>query len=433
LLPFFPAQCGELDKQIPILLGISKAVLDNVLFVHQEESSWPLQEGAVLKKRFDEIFDSTRYTKAVDVLRKTEKDLAADIKEIMIDLSALDARRDAIRSFKIDLKDQTDEEEAVQKEKQDKNAELEALDAKLEKWNSILAKVRAVQGDLDGLRRDEDRLKTALDRQRGMLENDLTKKHTLQEIQDMLRDFDEKVARHKDEERKVLDKERELQAQIDELRAKEMDLKAEVGKWAAKKEAHEDCLRDRLAKMERLARTYELDLQNITQLTQGTNASFLANTTAVLDESFHPSQDDAAALELTPEAWSAFQRAVNKKEAELRQNLKDFQDKSRQDDDKYQKEINELSAKVSSHDAGAYPHALFTFRHHAWSRVLFASPSFLVAVCARAELARIATRKSEILRDKPQAVPTYNRLKPSEVSWSSGLRFMRGKHQQTRH
>ena len=44
--------------------GVSRAVLESVIFCHQEDSSWPLQEGAVLKKRFDDIFDSARYTKA---------------------------------------------------------------------------------------------------------------------------------------------------------------------------------------------------------------------------------------------------------------------------------------------------------------------------------------------------------------------------------
>lgn len=44
-------KCTELDRQIPQLLGVSKAVLEHVVFCHQEESSWPLMEGAVLKKR----------------------------------------------------------------------------------------------------------------------------------------------------------------------------------------------------------------------------------------------------------------------------------------------------------------------------------------------------------------------------------------------
>jgi DNA repair exonuclease SbcCD ATPase subunit len=51
-------KCSELDSTLPAMLGVTKAILDNVLFCHQEEASWPLQEGAVLKKKFDDIFDS---------------------------------------------------------------------------------------------------------------------------------------------------------------------------------------------------------------------------------------------------------------------------------------------------------------------------------------------------------------------------------------
>jgi hypothetical protein len=41
-----------------------QAVLENVIFVHQEDSNWPLSEGQVLKKKFDDIFAATKYTKA---------------------------------------------------------------------------------------------------------------------------------------------------------------------------------------------------------------------------------------------------------------------------------------------------------------------------------------------------------------------------------
>lgn len=40
-----------------------QAVLENVIFVHQEDSNWPLAEGPVLKKKFDDIFAATKYTK----------------------------------------------------------------------------------------------------------------------------------------------------------------------------------------------------------------------------------------------------------------------------------------------------------------------------------------------------------------------------------
>lgn len=40
-----------------------QAVLENVIFVHQEDSNWPLAEGLVLKRKFDDIFSATKYTK----------------------------------------------------------------------------------------------------------------------------------------------------------------------------------------------------------------------------------------------------------------------------------------------------------------------------------------------------------------------------------
>jgi DNA repair protein RAD50 len=43
--------------------NVLQAVLDNVIFVHQEESNWPLADGATIKKKFDEIFAATKYTK----------------------------------------------------------------------------------------------------------------------------------------------------------------------------------------------------------------------------------------------------------------------------------------------------------------------------------------------------------------------------------
>lgn len=73
-------KCSELDKHVPDLLGVSKAIMENVVFCHQEESNWPLQEGALLKKKFDDIFESTRYSKALDAISKSKKEFALRLK-----------------------------------------------------------------------------------------------------------------------------------------------------------------------------------------------------------------------------------------------------------------------------------------------------------------------------------------------------------------
>jgi hypothetical protein len=40
---------------------VSKAILEHVIFCHQEESDWPLSEPKKLKEKFDAIFDATKF------------------------------------------------------------------------------------------------------------------------------------------------------------------------------------------------------------------------------------------------------------------------------------------------------------------------------------------------------------------------------------
>uniref|UniRef100_A0A158Q793 Zinc-hook domain-containing protein n=1 Tax=Elaeophora elaphi TaxID=1147741 RepID=A0A158Q793_9BILA len=61
-------------KEILNLLGLPAAILEYVVFCHQEESSWPLDEPKKLKERFDEIFQVTGYVKAIEILRKELKE-----------------------------------------------------------------------------------------------------------------------------------------------------------------------------------------------------------------------------------------------------------------------------------------------------------------------------------------------------------------------
>ena len=56
-------------------MGVSKPILDYVIFCHQEDLSWPFQDGKKLKERFDEIFDSAKFNKALESIMKLIKDL----------------------------------------------------------------------------------------------------------------------------------------------------------------------------------------------------------------------------------------------------------------------------------------------------------------------------------------------------------------------
>jgi DNA repair protein RAD50 len=75
------AKCSEIDRQVPLLMGVSKAILQLVIFCHQEDSNWPLTGTDVeLKKRFDLIFSADRYRKALVEIKDQQKQLNQNLK-----------------------------------------------------------------------------------------------------------------------------------------------------------------------------------------------------------------------------------------------------------------------------------------------------------------------------------------------------------------
>lgn len=87
-------RCSEIDKLVPDLMGVSKAILENVILTHQEDVNWPLSDSATLKKKFDDIFASTRYTKALDAINKFRKEQNGQLKDYKGELGVLSAHRD---------------------------------------------------------------------------------------------------------------------------------------------------------------------------------------------------------------------------------------------------------------------------------------------------------------------------------------------------
>ncbi|CAH0398401.1 unnamed protein product [Chilo suppressalis] len=89
------SRCADLDFVMFEELGVSKAILNSVIFCHQEDSSWPLDEGKKVKERFDEIFEADRYSNCFDRLKKIRKDYTQSLKILEIEVaSLLDKKKD---------------------------------------------------------------------------------------------------------------------------------------------------------------------------------------------------------------------------------------------------------------------------------------------------------------------------------------------------
>ncbi|EDW72246.1 uncharacterized protein Dwil_GK20820 [Drosophila willistoni] len=72
----------DINVTISDFMGVSEAIINNVLLCHQEDSSWPLDEAKKLKEKFDAIFGITEYNKALDKIIKMRKE-AKDALKVM--------------------------------------------------------------------------------------------------------------------------------------------------------------------------------------------------------------------------------------------------------------------------------------------------------------------------------------------------------------
>ncbi|XP_076238617.1 DNA repair protein rad50 [Calliopsis andreniformis] len=68
-------RCTNVNSELTLAMGISKPILEYVIFCHQEDLSWPFEDGKKLKEKFDEIFDSAKFNKALESIMKYIKEM----------------------------------------------------------------------------------------------------------------------------------------------------------------------------------------------------------------------------------------------------------------------------------------------------------------------------------------------------------------------
>ncbi|KAG0329690.1 DNA repair protein rad50, partial [Podila humilis] len=136
------SKCAEIDVDVPAHLGVSRAILDNVIFCHQEESNWPLSEPSILKKKFDEIFASTKYTNVLDSIKAIKKERSVELKVLFSNLEYLRQNKERAEKLRQAL--------AANVERSEKSQEkVDQLELDIEKCtddiNRLMAKTREIQ------------------------------------------------------------------------------------------------------------------------------------------------------------------------------------------------------------------------------------------------------------------------------------------------
>ncbi|KAF1780464.1 P-loop containing nucleoside triphosphate hydrolase [Phytophthora cactorum] len=302
-------KCGELDQHIPDMLGVSKAILESVIFCHQEESNWPLREGAELKKKFDNIFESARYTKALEAIRKLKKARLDNAKDYKRDLDVLTTHmkmaeeiRDKIERTQEKLQEATEEGETA-KEKIDKAEET------LEELQQLQEEVKKLHAQLERRQEDVVTKEQSVRSAYGKIENIMS--DTDEELQGFLNDYDGIIEEHRRAFTRLQEQEEKLQ--IEQHKAKEEYVALRTNKACVETNMYQKKVADLIDSASKLSTKHRFHLQPLPPQ-QEDISTFLA-------EFWHVVKDK--------------QEAVNKVDA-----------KQRQDDDKLTTELSELTSQV---------------------------------------------------------------------------------------
>ncbi|VFQ75595.1 unnamed protein product [Cuscuta campestris] len=185
-------RCADMDREIPALMGVSKAILENVIFAHQDEANWPLQDPSTLKKKFDDIFSATRYTKALEVIKKLHKDQSQEIKSFKLKLENLQMLKDAAYKLRECIAQDQKETNKLKNEIQVFEGEVQDLDSKIDCVKGTLEDLRKLQEQITAKTAERSALYQEKQRKKAAL--DSKSEDTDEDLQEWKAKFDEKIA-----------------------------------------------------------------------------------------------------------------------------------------------------------------------------------------------------------------------------------------------
>ena len=229
------SRVAELDQIMPHHLGVSKAILELVIFCHQDESLWPMSEPLSLKKKFDEIFEALKYTKAIDNIKALRKAKADELKRL----------KDQ-EQYSKDIKNKGDKAERdarelsaaldnIKAEIRDHDQKAKEADENYRDASDRAAKYMTIIGSLDNKKSRQQMLQSHLND----LEKYLKKRDESDErLQAELDHHHTRMAEHQKLEKQQTIEYQELERSSQKAEAKLSSKHAEAGKYEEQKASH---------------------------------------------------------------------------------------------------------------------------------------------------------------------------------------------------
>ncbi|KAI5406439.1 DNA repair protein rad50 [Lathyrus oleraceus] len=249
-------RCADMDREIPALMGVSKAILENVIFVHQDEANWPLQDPSTLKKKFDDIFSATRYTKALEVIKKLHKDQAQEIKTYKLKLENLQTLKDAAYTLRESIAQDQEKTESQKDQIQQLDGSIKDLDTKINHGEKTLKHLLELQKQISAKTTERSTLLEGQERQHADLAEEY--EETDEELMEMKTKFDERIAISSSQIRKLEREKNDISIKRPALRNAINESIGEISKLQTEEEAHKSLKNEQDTCIQNIFSSYNL-------------------------------------------------------------------------------------------------------------------------------------------------------------------------------
>ncbi|KAJ9057832.1 DNA repair protein rad50 [Entomophthora muscae] len=232
----------DLDEEMSRNLGVSKAILDNVIFCHQEESNWPLSDSSTLKKRFDEIFASTNYSKLCDELRKSAKAEAMVVKEHRMNLTIREKDREKAQKIRLqngELQDKIQtssaKTDAWTEQLEELSLAIETLSEGAEEQQQAITRLAVLERDVSAYSKECNEIRRTLDEIIAPNEP----------LEKLLADVEMQISNDKEKKNQIELQHQALDKELSKSQTQTYSLLSQQGKYKADSENYDRTLEER--------------------------------------------------------------------------------------------------------------------------------------------------------------------------------------------
>lgn len=302
----------DINNYMGNVMGVSKAIINSVIFCHQEDSNWPLDEGKKLKEKFDAIFGTTEYNKAIDKLIKMRKSYQQQLTEV----------KGTIR-YNEEIKNQVDIKE-------------KKLQATLNKHDELMKESKKLEESLVPLQEESIKIMEKEKSFGKLYTEKLNSKNLINNKDKECQKLLEKISRSGDVERnmEVLEMKRENFESDRELKNEEMNsltsLNLELQKNKVLKERQIQGFKDKLNQ-------YTNDYQQL-QNRLSDRFDKVREMCSEINIPFTDDLDQSMDTQMVSNTMSDIERFISNQESELDR----MKEVSEDEDVKYQKQIDQL-------------------------------------------------------------------------------------------